>query len=376
MTRTAIKFGLFVALCMVFLVYLASTIGNTTALGLVGQGPETYKLSASFDDVSGLLVGDNVKVAGVPVGKVTGIDVESGQATVTMQIDDDRRVPTDSSASIRWRNLIGQRYVYLNPGDAPVMLEDGDVVDDTTNVIDLGELFNRLGPIVATIDESQVNDFLDTVTTALDGNEASVSAALDDLAFVVQGLGERDVAIGRLIENLEVVARTVADRDSQIETMLDNLSALSRTFSDNTQLLETAILEIGAFNTDLSSVLAANRGEIDGLLTKLDNTLDTVESQLGPLDLALDRIDENAAATFRTSRDGTFLNQAILCLTVLPPPCATPTYPGLDALLDDVGLGGVIGTSAVDPTVAAPGGIGPRLQGGDAITSLVGGVPR
>ena len=73
MTRTAIKFGLFVALCMVFLVYLASTIGNTTALGLVGQGPETYKLSASFDDVSGLLVGDNVKVAGVPVGKVTGI---------------------------------------------------------------------------------------------------------------------------------------------------------------------------------------------------------------------------------------------------------------------------------------------------------------
>ena len=376
MTRTAIKFGLFVALCMVFLVYLASTIGNTTALGLVGQGPATYELTASFDDVSGLLVGDNVKVSGVPVGKVTGIDVESGQAIVTMAIDDDRRVPADSSASIRWRNLIGQRYVYLVPGDAPVMLQDGDVVDDTTNVIDLGELFNRLGPIVATIDESQVNDFLDTVTTALDGNEASVSAALDDLAFVVQGLGERDAAIGRLIENLEIVARTVADRDAQIETMLDNLSALSRTFSDNTQLLETAILEIGAFNTDLSSVLAANRGEIDGLLTKLDNTLNTVESQLGPLDLALDRLDENAAATFRTSRDGTFLNQAILCLTVLPPPCATPTYPGLDSLLNDVGLGGVVGTSAVDPIAAPTAGTGPRLQGSDAITSLVGGVPR
>lgn len=369
MTRTAIKFGLFVALCMVFLVYLASTIGNTTALGLVGQGPDTYDLTASFDDVSGLLLGDNVKIAGVPVGKVTGIDVEAGEAVVTMQIDSDRRVPTDSSASIRWRNLIGQRYVYLIPGAAPVMMEDGDVVDDTTNVIDLGELFNRLGPIVATVDSGQVNDFLDTITTALEGNELSISEALDDLAFVVQGLGERDEAIGRLIENLEVVARTVADRDAQIETMLDNLAALSQTFSDNTQLLETAILEIGAFNTDLSSVLAANRGEIDGLLADLDDTLNTVESQLGPLDLALDRLDENASATFRSSRDGTFLNQAILCLTVLPPPCATPTYPGLDALLGDVGVGGASASPTSDAVPFQPS----HRRGADAISSLVGG---
>lgn len=371
MTRTAIKFGLFVALCTVFLVYLASTIGNTTALGLVGRGPDTYSLTASFDDVNGLLIGDNVKVAGVPVGKVTGVKVESGKATVAMEIKADRRVPADTSASIRWRNLIGQRYVYLVPGDAPVMLEDDAVIEDTTNVIDLGELFNRLGPIVATIDSGQVNDFLDTITTALEGNEASISESLDDLAYVVQGLGERDEAIGRLIENLEVVARTVADRDVQIETMLDNLAALSLTFSDNTQLLETAILEIGAFNTDLSSVLAANRGEIDGLLTKLDNTLNTVESQLGPLDVALDRLDENASATFRSSRDGTFLNQAILCLTVLPPPCTTPVYPGLDALVGGVG-GASASNSSNDGSAAVPFQP-PRLRGADAVHSLVWG---
>ena len=371
MTRTAIKFGLFVALCTVFLVYLASTIGNTTALGLVGQGPDTYELSASFDDVSGLLLGDNVKVAGVPVGKVTDIEVVTGQARVTMQIDADRRVPADSAASIRWRNLIGQRYVYLVPGEAPTTLEDGDVIEETTNVIDLGELFNRLGPIVATIDSAQVNDFLDTITTALEGNEMSISEALDDLAFVVQGLGERDEAIGRLIENLEVVARTVADRDAQIETMLDNLAALSQTFSDNTALLETAILEIGAFNTDLSAVLAANRGEIDGILTKLDTTLNTVESQLGPLEVALDRLDENASATFRSSRDGTFLNQAILCLTVLPPPCATPTYPGLDALLGDIT--GTSTASSASPTTDAVAFEPAPLRGADAVTSLVWG---
>lgn len=368
MARTAIKFGLFVALCMVFLVYLASTIGNTTALGLIGQGEETYTVEAAFDDVSGLLVGDNVKVAGVPVGKVTDIEVEKGQAVVRMQIDSDRRLPADSAASIRWRNLIGQRYVYLVPGDAPTMLQDDAVLEETTNVIDLGELFNRLGPIVAAVDPNQVNDFLDTITTALDGNEASVSAALDDLAVLVQGLGERDEAISRLIDNLEVVARTVADRDAQIETMLDNLSVLAQTFSDNTALLETAILEVGAFNRDLSTILESNRGEIDRLLRSLDDTLDTVESQLGPLDTALGSLDENASATFRTSRHGTWLNQDILCLTVLAPPCPLPA-PILD--LEDL-LSGVLGASTSEATPFTTTG---ERRGADAILSLVGGAP-
>lgn len=368
MTRTAIKFGLFVALCMVFLVYLASTIGNTTALGLIGQGPSTYTVKAGFTDAGGLIEGDNVKIAGVPVGKVTGIEVEAGEAMVTMEVDSERPIPSDSSASIRWRNLIGQRYVYLHPGSSPVTMEDGTVIEETENVVDLGELFNRLGPIVAAVDPSQVNDFLDTVTTALDGNEASISQALDDLALVVQRLGERDQAIGRLIQNVEVVARTVADRDAQIETMLENLSALSQTFSENTELLETAILELGAFNRDLSSVLESNRGQIDRLLTSLDNTLNTVEANLEPLDRALASADENAAATFRSSSYGTFLNQDILCLTIVPPPCPAPA-PIFD-VEDLLGTAGVTGSSEDRGARSFDGG---DLRGAEAIQSLVGG---
>lgn len=362
MTRTAIKFGIFVAVCLLFTVYLAATIGNTTFGGLIGRGPDTYTLAATFDDVTGLLVDDNVKVAGVPVGKVTGVRVEEGKAEVRMEIRSDHPLPSDSAAAIRWRNLIGQRYVYLFPGDAPTTFEDGDVVTETTDVIDLGELFNRLGPVVATIDEGQVNDFLETVTAALEGNEADISQAFDDLATVVKGLGERDEAIGNLIGNLEVVSRTIADRDAQIETMLDNLAALARTFSDNTQLLDSAIVEMGAFNRDLSGLLAGNQGELDRIVANLDNTLGTVEDQLGPLQLALDRLDENARATFLSSRNGEFLNQTILCVTVLPPPCPTPIVPGLDA---------IVGNSATQQPVAYTPD---RRRGSEAVLSLVGGA--
>ncbi len=366
MTRTAVKFGLFVALCLAFTLYLASTIGNTTIPGLVGRGEPTYTVQATFDDVTGLLIDDNVKVAGVPIGKVTGIDLARGEATVTMEIREDHPIPTDTTSAIRWRNLIGQRYIYLYPGDSPVAMQDGATITETTNVVDLGELFNRLGPIVATIDEGQVNEFLETVNAALEGNEDAVSQSLDDLAFVVQGLADRDQAIGRLIDNLEVVSRTVADRDAQIETMLDNLGALARTFSDNTALLETALIEMGAYNRDLSQLLTTNRAELDGIIAKLDNTLGTVEANLGPVGVALDRLDENASATFRTSRNGEFLNQTILCLSVLPPPCATPIIPGLD---------GILGSSDVDAVEVTDGSlaVGTR-RGADALLGLLGGV--
>lgn len=362
MTRTAIKFGLFVAVCLLFTVYLASTIGNTTFGGLIGRGPDTYHLAATFDDVTGLLVDDNVKVAGVPVGKVTSVRVEEGKAVVDMQIDSDHPLPSDSAAAIRWRNLIGQRYVYLFPGDSPTTFADGDVVTETTNVIDLGELFNRLGPVVATIDEGQVNEFLQTVTSALEGNEADISQALDDLAFVVKGLGERDDAIADLIENLEVVSRTIADRDAQIETMLDNLGALARTFSDNTQLLDSAIVEMGAFNRDLSGLLTTNRDELDRIVANLDDTLNTVEGQLGPVRTALDRLDDNGRAAFLSSRNGEFLNQTILCVTALPPPCPTPIVPGLESVVGNA--------TDREPVPYTPN----RRSGSAAILSLVGGA--
>jgi len=363
MTRTAIKFGLFVAVCLLFTVYLASTIGNTTIGGLVGRGEPTYTLSASFDDVTGLLVNDNVKVAGVAVGKVTGIDVEGGQATVEMEIDRDQPLPSDSAAAVRWRNLIGQRYVYLYPGDAATTFQDGDRVTETEDVIDIGELFNRLGPIVAAIDESQVNEFLGSVTKALEGRAADVGQAIDDLAVVAKGLGERDEAIGGLIEDLEVVSRTIADRDAQIGVMLDNLAALARTFSDNTALIDEAITEMGAFNRDFSGILEANRGELDRTIAVLARTLQTVEGELPSVEQALDQLDDNGRAAFLASRHGEFLNQTILCLSVTPPPCPSPIVPGIESVRGQSSTGG--------PVAYRPN----RRSGGPAVLSLVGGAP-
>jgi phospholipid/cholesterol/gamma-HCH transport system substrate-binding protein len=357
--RTALKFGAFVVVCLTFTLWLAFTIGNISTSDPLGR--DNYRLTAAFDDVTGLLVNDNVKIAGVVVGKVTGIGVEGERAVVEFQVDDDIDLPTDTRAVIRWRNLIGQRYLYLEPGDeTTTKLTDGDEVAETESVVDLGKLFNELGPIVAAIDPAKVNEFLDSVTRALDGREDDVSKVLDDLAVLAEGLGERDDAIARLVTNLDTVTGTIASRDAQIATMLDNLVLISRTFSANTTLLDSAITELGAFSEDLGFVLDDNRVEIDRLLSNLADVTDVVGGRLEALDVALANIDDAARQIFISGNKGEFLTQEILCAGVEPPDPAV-----CDVLaVKGAGAPAAAGSSA-EPT-------GP-LSGAEALLDLLGG---
>jgi phospholipid/cholesterol/gamma-HCH transport system substrate-binding protein len=356
MIRVALKFGAFVAVCLAFTGYLAFTIGNLDIHDPLGR--QTYTVSATFDDVTGLLIDDNVKVAGVVVGKVTSVSTHAGRATVKMEIDDDHAdIPKDSTAAIRWRNLIGQRYVYLYPGTSAQALEDGDSLKKTVSVVDLGELFNRLGPIVGAIDPAQVNDFLDTITAALDGREDKVGQALDDLATLTTGLASRDDAIQRLITNLDTVSVTLNRRDAQIETMLQNLITLSQTFGDNTATLDAALTELGSFGTELGSLLRNNSTEIDRLLANLAQVTDTVQGRLPQLDAALGGLAEANAAVFRAGNRGEFLNQKILCAFVNPPQSSQAGCPTGDPV---TGL-----STSAQPFQPAPS------NGAAAITSLL-----
>src|SRR5437588_3029769 len=135
MIRTIVKLVVFFTVCALFTGYLAFTIGN------IHLFQHTYKLTATFDDATGLLKDDNVKVAGVVVGKVNSVKIDQGKAKVEFTVKDSVKVPTDSEAAIRWRNLIGQRYVYVYPGTGSTVLRGGDRVTTTRSVVDLRELF-------------------------------------------------------------------------------------------------------------------------------------------------------------------------------------------------------------------------------------------
>ncbi|GEM_PF-952153 len=362
MIRTAIKFGAFVVVCLGFTTYLAFTIGNISFSDPLAR--DYYTLNATFDDVTGLLVNDNVKIAGVVVGKVQSIKVDEGRARVSFTVQKNLVLGSNTTAGIRWRNLIGQRYLYLYPDTNVVTkLNNGDTIKTTTSVVDLGELFNRLGPIVAAIDPKQVNDFLDTVSQALDGNQDKVGKAIDDLGTLAKGLATRDQAIGRLVDNLNTVAGAITNRDQQIRVMLDNLVLISSTFSNNTQTLDTALQEFGTFSKNLDFVLASNSGELDRIIDNLDLiSTDVIDPKLQVIDSALKGLDTAASKVFSSSSLGEWLNQSILCAATGPPPpgagCATPIVKNGQTITTTNATTGAPSVGTGSTTTAAPSVIG------------------
>ncbi|MFW6143042.1 MAG: outer membrane lipid asymmetry maintenance protein MlaD, partial [Desulfovermiculus sp.] len=106
---------------------------------------DTYPVKARFNSVSGLKVGNEVQIAGVSVGKVENIELESDRfvAVVTMSIDQDVTLSDDSMAAVKTSGLIGDKYISISPGGSGMELEPGEMIIDTQSPIDVEELVGK-----------------------------------------------------------------------------------------------------------------------------------------------------------------------------------------------------------------------------------------
>ena len=135
--------GLFVAAGILALAMLAFKVGNLTTADVV----DGYRVRANFDNVGGLKVKAAVTMAGVRVGRVTGITFDNNkyQATVTMDISGQFKiVPEDSSANILTSGLLGDQYIGLEPGGSEVFLKDGDMIRTTQSALVLEKLIGQV----------------------------------------------------------------------------------------------------------------------------------------------------------------------------------------------------------------------------------------
>ena len=124
--------GATLAVALGFLIYAAQGSGLSTAT-------DSYDLTASFRSVEGISVGTDVRMAGVKVGTVTGLELnqETFRADMTLNLNGTLAVPEDTSVSISSEGLLGGNYVELLPGGSPFNLEPGDEIEDTQGALSL-----------------------------------------------------------------------------------------------------------------------------------------------------------------------------------------------------------------------------------------------
>jgi phospholipid/cholesterol/gamma-HCH transport system substrate-binding protein len=256
---------------------------------------------------------------------VTGIDVEQGEAVVTFEVKTEVPLPEDTTVAVRWRNLIGQRYLWLDPGDSRTLLEDGSTVDNAKDVVDLGQLVNQLSPLAQAVSPDQVNRILVTLIEAFEGNEAGFDGLLRDLDAVMATLADRDDTIAQLLRDYEAITTAVASRDAQIDQMVQNLLTIATTFAGNDALLEQALVEAGALSEDLDGLLSSSADDLGAILDHLGVLTGTAASQIDELEVTFSNLPSLFEQTFPVLNRGEYLRVSILCLTLTTGQCPYPT---------------------------------------------------
>jgi phospholipid/cholesterol/gamma-HCH transport system substrate-binding protein len=136
--------GLFALLGIAALVYLSVRLGNIGIVPTPG-----YTLYANFDNISGLKSGDQVQLAGVPIGKVQSISLQDNRAHIAMRINSGVQIDTEAIAAIKTSGIIGDKYVSIALGPGEHNLTNGGMIRQTESAFVLedaiGQLINSSG---------------------------------------------------------------------------------------------------------------------------------------------------------------------------------------------------------------------------------------
>lgn len=273
---------------------LAATIGNITF-----GGKTTY--SATFSDVTGLLTGNDVRIAGVVVGSVDKIELSGRNlAEVEFSLDEGRAIPESTIAALRFRNLVGERYMALTEGQGSGRpLEEGSTIPlaQTRNALDLTVLFNGFKPLFQALEPEVVNKLAFEVVQTLQGEGGTVESLVQRTASLTNSLADRDEVIGRVIENMGTVLATFDDRDSQLSDLIVQLRNLSAGFAEDRTAIGESLDGISELTTATASLLVDIRPSLQadiqelGVLSKtLNDNSETVDGVLQRLPAKLDRI--------------------------------------------------------------------------------------
>jgi phospholipid/cholesterol/gamma-HCH transport system substrate-binding protein len=276
---------------------LISTITNA------GYGKQlSYK--AAFTDVAGLVAGDEVRIAGVRVGQVTGISLakenDRPTAMVDLEVSADVPVPAKVEATIRYRNLVGQRYIALTDADGSGgrTLKQGDVIPlaQTKPALDLTILFGGFRPLLQALSPADMNRLSFEIIQVFQGEGGTVESLLSHVASLSNSLADKDAVIGSMIDNLTKVMGTVANRDKQLSDLVVSLQqfvtglAGDRTaIFDSLQTIDTLAQTTSGFLEQARPPLQADIQALGKLSGNLADSKDVVEHflQLAPVKIDL-----------------------------------------------------------------------------------------
>lgn len=299
-----VKLVIFMVVTSILSLFLAATIGNLTFGG-------TTKYSAIFSDVTGLLPGNDVRIAGVRVGQVDSISLADRRlAKVTFSLDSSRKIPQSTILRLRYRNLVGERYIAVTegPGSADPLKPGRTIpLSQTRNALDLTVLFNGFRPLFQALDPQSTNQVAFELIQTLQGEGGSLQSLMQRTASLTTTLADRDQVIGRVIDNLSTVLDTLGQGD-QLSQLILQLRRLAAGFAQDRTQIGQSIVGINDLTTATTGLLQNVRGPLRQDIAQLGTLAGTLDANKATVNGVLQRLPSKLDRIIGTATYGSWFN--------------------------------------------------------------------
>ncbi|WP_441248888.1 MCE family protein [Kitasatospora sp. McL0602] len=297
-------------------VFVLVTSLATGALALsiadTGVGP-TVGYQARFTDVTGLAAGDSIRIAGVRVGQVDSVEVVDHRiAQVHFSVDRGRQLPESVTASVKYLNLVGQRYVELQrgPGAVDRTLPPGGTIplDRTTPALDLTQLFNGFQPLFQGLSPSDVNQLANEIVQVLQGEGGTVDSLIRTVGSLTSTLAAKDQVIGQVVDNLNSVLGTVNSREAGFNDLVATLQQLVSGFAADREPIGRSITAISQLADSTAGLLADGRAPLKETVAQLGRLSTNLADNTPQLESFLRNTPEKMRTIGRLASYGSWLN--------------------------------------------------------------------
>ncbi|WP_330247652.1 MCE family protein [Streptomyces sp. NBC_00562] len=267
------------------LVLLALAAFNADSLPLIGDG-ETY--SAAFSEAGGLKSGDEVRIAGVKVGKVDEVDLDGDHVKVTFRVKGEPEFGTRTGAAIEVKTILGAKYLALQPKGTGQLRPGSEIpLSRTVPAYDVVAAFSDLTTTTEKVDTARLAKALDTISATFEDSPTEVRASIKGLSKISRTVASRDQSLRQLLDHAHGVTGVLKNRSEEFVVLVRDGDKLFKEIARRRAVIHSLLKSSAAVGIQLSGLVEDNRKQIGPVLKGLNSVVTMLERNQASLDRSI-----------------------------------------------------------------------------------------
>jgi phospholipid/cholesterol/gamma-HCH transport system substrate-binding protein len=258
---------------------------RASSLPVIGGG-DVYH--AAFTEAGGLKANDEVRIAGVRVGKVEDVELAGDHVRVTFRVDQDAEFGQETLAAIKVKTILGSMFLALEPAGSGQLDEGSEIpVERTSSPYDVVEAFTGLAETSEQIDTDQLAESLTTLADLSRNTPEEFRGALQGVSALSANVAAKNEQIGELLQNLDTVSTVLDERDQDIIALMRDSDVLFRALVQRREAIHTLLVSTSRLSRELTTLVRQSREDLKPALTHLESVVQVLNKNEDNLDNSL-----------------------------------------------------------------------------------------